>query len=260
MAMQIHYQSGFGNEFATEAIPGALPVGQNSPQKAPYGLYAEQFSGSAFTSPRSTNRRTWTYRIRPSVTHKPFRQIPNNTLRSSPFNETPVTPNQLRWDPQPLPSTPADFIDGLITMAGCGDLVSQTGAGIHIYACNASMRDRFFYNADGEMLIVPQSGSLLIRTELGVLDVAPGEICVLPRGLKFLVELPDGKARGYVCENYGAQFRLPELGMIGSNGLANARDFLSPIAAYEDAEGDYRVVAKFQGNPWEAALDHPPRD
>ncbi|HEX5086112.1 MAG TPA: homogentisate 1,2-dioxygenase [Blastocatellia bacterium] len=258
--MQIHYQSGFGNEFATEAIPGALPVGQNSPQKAPYGLYAEQLSGSAFTSPRSTNRRTWTYRIRPSVTHKPFRQIPNNALRSSPFNETPVTPNQLRWDPQPLPSTPVDFIDGLITMAGCGDLVSQAGAGIHIYACAASMRDRFFYNADGEMLIVPQSGSLLIRTELGVLDVAPGEICVLPRGLKFLVELPDGKARGYVCENYGAQFRLPELGLIGSNGLANARDFLSPVAAYDESEGDFHIVAKFQGNLWEAAIDHSPLD
>jgi homogentisate 1,2-dioxygenase len=258
--MRIQYQSGFGNEFATEAIPGALPVGQNSPQKAPYGLYAEQFSGTSFTSPRAANRRTWTYRIRPSVTHKPFRQIPNNLLRSSPFDETPVTPNQLRWDPQPFPSAPADFIDGLITMAGCGNLVSQTGAGIHIYACNASMRDRFFYNADGEMLIVPQSGSLLIRTELGVLDVTPGEICVLPRGLKFLVELPNGKARGYVCENYGAQFRLPELGLIGSNGLANARDFLTPVSAYEESEGDFRIVAKFQSNLWEAAIDHSPLD
>jgi homogentisate 1,2-dioxygenase len=263
MAMHIQYQSGFGNEFATEAIPGALPVGQNSPQKAPYGLYAEQVSGASFTSPRATNRRTWTYRIRPSVTHKPFRQIPNNLLRSSPFNETPVTPNQLRWDPQPLPSagaTPADFIDGLTTMAGCGDLAAQTGAGIHIYACNASMRDRFFYNGDGETLIAPERGRLLIRSELGVLEVAPGEICVLPRGLKFLVELPDEEARGYVCENYGAQFRLPELGPIGSNGLANARDFLTPVAAYEDREGDFRIVAKFQGNLWEAAIDHSPLD
>jgi homogentisate 1,2-dioxygenase len=224
--MATQYQSGFGNEFATEAIAGALPVGQNSPQKAPYGLYAEQFSGSSFTSPRAANRRTWTYRIRPSVTHKPFRQVPNGRqglLRSAPFNETPVTPNQLRWDPLPLPSAPTDFIDGLITMAGCGDLVAQTGAGIHLYACNASMRDRFFYNADGETLVVPQMGRLLIRTELGVLEVAPGAICVLPRGLKFLVELPDGEARGYVCENYGAQFRLPELGPIGANPRQRAR-------------------------------------
>jgi homogentisate 1,2-dioxygenase len=266
MAMQIHYQSGFGNEFATEAIPGALPAGQNSPQKAPYGLYAEQFSGTSFTSPRATNRRTWTYRIRPSVTHKPFRQISNNLLRSSPFDETPITPNQLRWDPLPLPlaapagASPTDFIEGLITMAGCGDLIGQTGAGIHIYACNASMRDRFFYNADGEMLLIPQEGSLLIRTELGALEVAPGEIGVLPRGLKFLIELPDGVGRGYVCENYGAQFRLPELGPIGSNGLANARDFLAPVAAYEESEGDFRIVAKFQGNLWEAAIDHSPLD
>jgi homogentisate 1,2-dioxygenase len=267
--MRLQYQSGFGNEFATEAIPGALPVGQNSPQKAPYGLYAEQLSGTSFTSPRATNRRTWTYRIRPSVTHKPFRQISNNLLRSSPFDETPVTPNQLRWDPLPIPfagaagaagATPTDFIDGLITMAGCGDLASQTGAGIHIYVCNAPMRNRFFYNADGEMLVAPQQGSLLIRTELGVLEVAPGEICILPRGLKFLVELPDRESRGYVCENYGAQFRLPELGPIGSNGLANTRDFLAPVAAYDDGEGDFRIVAKFQGNLWEAAIDHSPLD
>ncbi|MGH9754029.1 MAG: homogentisate 1,2-dioxygenase, partial [Blastocatellia bacterium] len=235
--MKLQYQSGFGNEFATEAVAGALPVGQNSPQKAPHGLYAEQFSGSPFAAPRAINRRTWTYRIRPSVTHKPFRQITSNLLRSSPFDETPVTPNQLRWDPLPMPSAPTDFIDGLTTMAGCGDLSGQTGAGIHLYVCNASMRDRFFYNADGEMLLAPERGRLMIHTELGVLEVAPGEICVLPRGLKFRVELPDGEARGYVCENYGAQFRLTELGPIGSNGLANARDFLAPIAAYEDNDG-----------------------
>jgi homogentisate 1,2-dioxygenase len=261
--MQIQYQSGFGNEFATEAIPGALPVGQNSPQKAPYGLYVEQFSGTSFTSPRATNRRTWTYRIRPSVKHRPFRQIPNNLLRSSPFDEMPATPNQLRWDPLPIPpaeAKPTDFIDGLITIAGCGDLAAQTGAGIHIYACNTSMFDRFFYNADGETLIVPQTGSLMICTELGVLEVAPGEICVLPRGLKFQVELIDEEARGYVCENYGAQFRLPELGPIGANGLANARDFLTPVAAYEESEGDFCIVAKFQGNLWEAEIDHSPLD
>ncbi len=237
-----------------------MPQGQNSPQRAPLGLYAEQFSGTAFTAPRATNRRTWTYRIRPSVTHKPFRQISNNLLRSSPFNEAPATPNQLRWDPLPLPTEPTDFIDGLITMAGNGDLSVNVGAGIHIYAANDSMRDRFFYNADGETLIVPQLGRLLIHTELGALDVAPGEICVLPRGLKFQLELPDGEARGYVCENYGAQFRLPELGPIGANGLANARDFQTPVAAYEDREGDFRLVAKFQGNLWEAEIDHSPLD
>jgi homogentisate 1,2-dioxygenase len=261
MAIQtIQYQSGFGNEFATEAIAGALPVGQNSPQKAPHGLYAEQFSGTAFTAPRASNRRAWTYRIRPSVTHKPFRPISNGLLLSSPFSDMAATPNQLRWDPLPLPTEPTDFVDGLITMGGGGDLSLNVGAGIHIYAANDSMRDRFFYNADGEMLLAPQFGRLLIHTELGALDIAPGEICVLPRGLKFRVELPDKEARGYVCENYGAQFRLPELGPIGANGLANARDFQVPMAAYEDREGDFRIVAKFQGHLWEAEIDHSPLD
>jgi homogentisate 1,2-dioxygenase len=258
--VSIQYQTGFGNEFATEAIPGALPRGQNSPQRAPFGLYAEQFSGSPFTAPRASNRRSWTYRLRPSVTHKPFKQIAPRLLRTAPFNGPPVTPNQLRWNALPLPKAPTDFVDGLITMAGCGDAEMGAGTGIHIYAVTAPMRDRFFYNADGEMLIVPERGRLMIQTELGYLDVAPGEICVLPRGLKFRVDLPDGEARGYICENYGAHFKLPDLGLIGANGLANPRDFLTPLAAYEDREGDYRIIAKFQGNLWEAEIDHSPLD
>jgi len=260
MPTQFEYQSGFGNEFATEAIAGALPQGQNSPQRAPFGLYAEQFSGTAFTAPRATNRRTWTYRIRPSVTHKPFKQISNGLLRSGPFDEAPPTPNQLRWDPLPLPTEPTDFVDGLITMAGNGSPAAQSGAGIHIYAANAAMRDRFFYNADGEMLVVPERGRLVIHTELGGLDSKPGEICVLPRGLKFRVELPEGEARGYVCENYGAHVKLPELGPIGANGLANPRDFQTPVAAYEDYEGEFELIAKFQGNLWAAEIDHSPLD
>ncbi len=257
---ELNYQSGFGNEFATEAVAGALPAGQNSPQRAPLGLYTEQFSGSPFTAPRAVNRRTWTYRIRPSVTHKPFKQISNGLIRSAPFNDSPVPPNQLRWSPLPMPSEPTDFIDGLITMAGNGDVALCAGAGIHIYAANASMRDRYFYNADGEMLIVPERGRLSVHTELGVIDVDPGEICVLPRGLKFRVDLPDGEVRGYVCENYGAHFKLPELGLIGANGLANTRDFMTPVAAYEDHEGDFQVIAKFQGNLWAAEIDHSPLD
>ncbi|MEP7341972.1 MAG: homogentisate 1,2-dioxygenase, partial [Acidobacteriota bacterium] len=192
------YQSGFGNEFATEALPGALPQGQNSPQKVAYGLYAEQLSGTAFTAPRHLNRRSWLYRIRPSVQHKPFKQIPNHLLRSAPFNEATPTPNQLRWDSLPIPTGPTDFVDGLMTIAG------NDGIGIHIYAANRSMQDRFFYNADGELLIVPQLGRLRIHTELGVIEVTPGEICLVPRGMRFRVELLDAEARGYVCENYGA--------------------------------------------------------
>ncbi len=256
----MQYQSGFGNEFATEAVTGALPQGQNAPQRAPLGLYTEQFSGTPFTAPRAVNRRTWTYRIRPSVTHKPYEEIDAKLIRSGPFNEVPTHPNQLRWNPLPIPDAPTDFIDGMVTLGGNGDAAMQSGVAIHIYAANASMADRFFYNADGEMLLVPQQGVLGIHTELGRMDVAPGEICVLPRGLKFRVEIPEGSARGYICENYGLPFRLPELGPIGANGLANARDFLAPTAAYEDRDGDFTIVSKFLGRLWRAEIDHSPLD
>ncbi len=254
------YQTGFGNEFATEAIVGALPVGMNSPQKPPFGLYAEQFSGTSFTTPRLLNKRSWLYRIRPSVLHKPFSQIENGLLRSSPFNETPPNPNQLRWNALSFPQVEKDFVDGLITIAGCGDSFAQTGIAIHIYACNKPMTDRFFYNADGEMLIVPEEGRLEILTEMGALQVSPGEIAVIPRGLKISVQLGDEKARGYVCENYGSIFRLPELGAIGSNGLANSRDFETPEAWFEDREGNFELVCKFGGNLFACEIGNSPLD
>jgi homogentisate 1,2-dioxygenase len=254
------YQSGFSNEFATEAVKGALPVGQNSPQKHPLGLYTEQLSGSAFTAPRAVNRRTWTYRIRPSVTHKPFDAAHPGLVRSGPFDEVPTPPNQLRWDPFPIPETATDFVDGLVTIAGNGDPAAQTGVAVHVYAANQSMEGRYFYDADGELLIVPQQGRLRLATELGILEAAPGEICVVPRGIKFRAELPDGPSRGYVCENYGTPLRLPELGAIGANGLANPRDFLTPVAAFEDLEGDFRIEAKFLGRRWTAEIDHSPLD
>ena len=256
----LQYLTGFGNEFQTEAEPGALPIGRSNPQTPPLGLYTEEINGTAFTAPRGQSRRSWTYRIRPSATHKPFRAIDSGQLRSAPFDEAPASPNQLRWRPLPIPKAPTDFVAGLVTFGGNGDPAQQTGCAVHMYAANASMRDRFFYDADGELLIAPQLGRLTVRTELGVLDVAPGEICVVPRGVKFRVELPDGEARGYVCENYGPHFRLPELGVIGTNGLANSRDFQSPVAAYEDRDGDFRLVAKFQGALWEAEIDHSPLD
>jgi homogentisate 1,2-dioxygenase len=254
---QLKYQSGFGNEFATEAVKGALPVGRNSPQKAPLGLYAEQFSGTSFTTPRLLNKRTWTYRIQPSVLHKPFRQIENNHFLSK-FDEIVTTPNQLRWNPQPLPQTETDFIDGIVTMVGCGDSFSQTGLGIHIFACNKNMTDRFFYNADGEMLVVAEKNRVRFLTELGIVEIGSGEICVLPRGLKFRVELPDGDARGYICENYAAHFRLPDLGPIGANGLANPRDFETPVAWFEDEDGEFELTAKFGGNLWTTEIKSSP--
>jgi homogentisate 1,2-dioxygenase len=260
MSGELQYQPGFGNEFASEALDGALPRTQIAPQKAPFGLYVEELNGTAFTAPRGVSRSTWSYRIRPSTMHKPFTQIDSKLLRSGPFNEVPPTPNQLRWRPLPMPTQPTDFVDGIVTLGGNGDPLMQTGSAIHVYAANAPMKDRFFYNADGELLVTLQLGALRVHTELGVLEAKPGEMLVIPRGIKFRVDLPDGSARGYICENYGQQFRLPELGPIGTFGLANARDFLAPVAAYEDREGDFRVVAKYGGLLWEAEIDHSPLD
>src|ERR1700688_387462 len=259
---KLRYQSGFGNEFASEAVEGVLPRGQNSPQKVAHGLYTEQLSGTAFTAPRGVNRRTWLYRMRPSVAHRPFEPVSPGRLRSAPFDEVPTPPNQLRWGPIPIPASSqrTDFIDGLITMAGNGNTHTHSGVGIHIYVANASMTDRFFYNADGEMLIVPQTGRLLLRTEMGVLEAGPGEIAVIQRGIRFRVELPEKEGRGYICENYGALFRLPDLGPIGSNGLANPRDFLTPVASFEDREGEFELIAKFMGNLWTAEIRHSPLD
>ena len=282
------YMSGFGNEFATEAVAGTLPQGQNSPQQVAHGLYAEQISGTAFTAPRSENRRSWLYRIRPAAMHGTFvsyakAALPGVHARDSAgdgahashgsdrdagvrpafhneFGDGPVTPDQLRWNPLPLPEAPTDFIDGLYTMAGNGSPAAQHGVGIHLYAANRSMDGRFFYDADGELLIVPQQGRLRIATELGVLEVAPQEIALVPRGIRFRVELLDAAARGYVCENFGALLRLPDLGPIGSNGLANPRDFLAPHASYEDIEGDFELIAKFQGHLWRTTIGHSPLD
>ena len=261
---KLSYQTGFGNTFSSEAARGALPVGQNSPQRAPRGLYAEGISGSAFTAPRAENLNLWLYKLRPSAMHPPFKPTAGRKnaglLRSGPFDEVKTPPDRLRWDPLPIPSMPTDFIDGLITMAGSGEPAGHTGLGVHVYCANRSMTDRYFSNADGEMMLVPQQGALLLFTELGKLEVKRGEIAVVPRGIKFKVGLPDGPSRGYVCENYGAPFRLPELGPIGSQGLAQKRDFLAPVAAFEDKGVKCEVVTKFLGNLWAAEYRHSPLD
>jgi homogentisate 1,2-dioxygenase len=255
------YQTGFGSYFSSEAVPGALPIGRNSPQKAPFGLYAEQMSGTAFTAPRAENRRSWLYRLRPTASHRPFKAYDKATLlRAGPFDETPPSPNRLRWDPLPMPTEAADFIDGLVTYGGNGDVASGQGVAIHLYAANKSMQRRVFANADGELLIVPQLGRIILVTELGILEVAPLQVAIVPRGLRFRVELPDGEARGYVCENYGNLFRLPELGPIGANGLANPRDFETPVAWFEDSDAPVQVVQKFQGRLWAMTQDHSPLD
>ena len=254
--------SGFGNSFASEAVPGALPVGRNSPQRPAYGLYAEQLSGTAFTAPRHENRRSWLYRLRPSAEHPPFSPYDGNAaLLSAPFpQDAPLTPNRLRWNPLPDDAAALDWVDGLFTYAGNGDAAGHHGIGIHGYVAHRSMTDRVICNADGELLIVPQVGRLAIFTECGRMIVAPNSIAIIPRGMRFRVDLPDGSARGYVCENYGAPFRLPELGPIGSNGLANARDFETPVAAFEDVERPTQVIHKFAGALWHMTLDHSPLD
>ena len=251
------YMSGFGNDVATEAIKGALPDGRNSPQQPAFGLYVEQINGTAFTAPRGANKRSWMYRIRPSVVHRPYERIDNGLIRSTPFTEVETTPNQLRWSPLPIPEKPTTFIEGIASMAGNGDLTTHIGSAIHVYAANTSMTSTFFYNADGEMLIVPQLGSLRIFTEMGIIDVEPQEICVIPRGIKFRVEV-SGPVRGYICENYGTPFRLPDLGPIGANGLAYPRDFLIPEAWYEERSEMVDVIAKFQGNLWKGVYNHSP--
>jgi len=254
----IRYQSGFGNAFASEATKGALPVGRNSPQRPPKGLYAEVLSGSAFTAPRAENRSSWLYKLRPSAMHRPYKRMKDGLLRSGPFTEVETPPNRLRWDPLPLPRQPTDFVDGLATIAGSGDPAMQTGVAVHVYRANRSMKNRVFWNADGELMFVPQQGTVTLVTELGHLEVKPGEIAVVPRGMKFRVEVA-GPTRGYLCENYGSHFRLPELGPIGSQGLAQARDFLAPVAGFED-EGKCEAVAKFLGGLWTTELAHSPLD
>lgn len=255
------YQSGFGNNFATEAVAGALPQGRNSPQRPAFGLYAEQFSGTGFTVPRDHNLRSWLYRMCPSAMHPPFAPYSGGRLiESSPIGYAPFSPNRLRWNPLALPDEPTDWLDGLISWAGNGTAKSQAGIAIHLYAANRSMDGRAFFNADGEMLIVPQMGALHIVTELGVIEIAPNEIGIIPRGIKFRVDLIDAQARGYLCENYGAAFRLPDLGPIGTNGLANTRDFLAPVAAYEDSDEPVQLIQKFGGALWMTKLGHSPFD
>lgn len=260
MATELQYLHGFGNEHETEALPGALPVGQFNPQTVKYGLYAEQFSTTAFTVARGRNRRTWFYRIRPSVVQSAYQVMGLPKLITGPSRETVVTPERLRWDPLPWPKQATDFIDGLVTLALNGTANLHLGIGIHYYTATQSMHNRYFSNADGELLLVPQEGSIRLHTECGIVGIAPGEIAVIPRGIKFSVELLTNKARGYVCENYGAPLELPERGPVGANGFANNRDFCYPVAVYHDSDTVCELVTKFNGQVFSCALDHSPLD
>jgi homogentisate 1,2-dioxygenase len=251
--------SGFGGHFETEAVDGALPRGRNSPQRPAYGLYAEQLSGTAFTVPRHENRRSWLYRMRPAADHPPYKRYAGARLFAPGTVDEPLPPNRLRWDaPKDLPEG-TDFVDGMVTLLANRDPADLEGVAVHLYRASKSMQRRVFADADGEMLIIPQEGALGIVTELGVLDLEPGWVGLIPRGVKFRVEV-DGEARGYVAENHGIPFRLPELGPIGANGLANARDFETPVARFEDKDEPTEVIQKSLGSLWMMTLDHSPLD
>lgn len=255
------YMSGFGNSFETEALPGALPIGRNSPQRCAYGLYAEQLSGSPFTAPRGSNERSWLYRIRPSVRHSGrFAKADIGLWRTAPCTEYDMPIGQLRWGPMPIPEQDVTFLQGIRTMTTAGDANTQAGMAAHVYLITRSMVDQCFYDADGELLFVPQQGDLRLVTEFGIIDIEPGEIAVIPRGVKFRVEVPKGPARGYLCENYGGAFTLPERGPIGANCLANSRDFLTPVAAYEDKDTPTELFVKWGGSLWVTRLPHSPID
>lgn len=254
------YQSGFGGHFQTEAVPGALPHGRNSPQRPAFGLYAEQLSGTAFTAPRHENRRSWLYRMRPSAEHPPYQPYGGAPDFMARHPATPLAPNRLRWSPLALPAEPTDFVDGLVTMLTNRPPDELEGVALHVYRANRDMDRRAFFSVDGELLIVPQQGRLDLLTELGRIDLTPGEIAIVPRGVRFRTLLPDGEARGYVAENHGAMFRLPDLGPIGANGLANPRDFLTPVAWFEDIEGSFELIQKHGGRLWTTMLDHSPLD
>jgi homogentisate 1,2-dioxygenase len=256
------YQVGFGSYFQTEAVEGALPLNQNSPQKPPLGLYAEQLSGSAFTRPRSHNLRSWLYRIYPSVKHHEFNQIKHDGLLTEKDLSTPPSPQQMRWDAVKPPSSKSNFIESLKALLFNGSVTSQSGISIYLYAANKSMDEdkEYFYNSDGELLIIPYMGDLEVKTEMGILDISPKEIVVIPRGVKFQINLKNKESRGYVCENNGSPFILPELGPIGANGLANPRDFLIPNAKFEDESGDFKLLNKFANNLWCAKVEHSPLD
>jgi homogentisate 1,2-dioxygenase len=254
------YMSGFGGHFESEAVEGALPKGRNSPQRPAFGLYAEQLSGSAFTAPRHENRRSWLYRLRPTADHRPFVRYDGAKLFAAGTVTEPLAPNRLRWNPpSDLPSD-ADFVDGMVTMLANRDPSDLEGVAVHLYRATRNMEKRVFIDADGELLIIPQQGAIELQTELGRIEAGPGDIALIPRGVRFRVKLLDGEARGYVAENHGLPFRLPDLGPIGANGLANPRDFDVPVASYEDRDEPTEIIQKCLGSLWTTMLDHSPLD
>ncbi len=252
------YLHGLGNHHESEALPGALPGRQHSPQQVPYHLYAEQINGNSFTTPRFSNLKAWQYRLRPSVLHSGNQ--PNkmrSDLLQGKFTQTP--PAQMRWAPISYKTGHYNIFEGSVKYLYNGT-VGQDGCAIYLYTATASMKDQFFINHDAEMLFIPQEGELIFKTEFGRLNIKPGDIAVLPRGVCFQVELLNDKARGYWVENYGQVFTLLSRGVIGANGTTEELDFRIPVAWYEERSGDFTMLRKFNGHVWEHAISHSPLD
>lgn len=251
---------GFGNVHQSEALPGALPLRQNSPRRAPHGLYPEQLSGTGFVAERHANHRSWLYRLRPAAGHRPFAPLPHPTFTED-FAERAPAIDLVGHRPLTIPEAPADFVDGMHTYGGQGRAALRRGFAIHLYAANRSMEHRAFYDADGDLLLLPQQGALTLRTELGVLDVAPGQLAIIPRGIAFSVLLHEASARGYVGEVFGRHFELPDRGVVGANGLADERHFRAPHAWFEDRpDPGFALTAKLGGRLHQTALERSPFD
>jgi homogentisate 1,2-dioxygenase len=257
------YMPGFGNDFETEALPGALPQGMNSPQKCNYGLYGEQLSGTAFTAPSHQNERTWCYRIRPSVKHTHrFQKIAVPHWKSAPL----VDPDIIS-----LGSIPLGSGGGALRTA---DLDHRHAHHDHGGRCEhpdrhgepyvSGERSRCRMNISSRPTAncwsCRRKAGLRFCTELGIIDLEPKEIAILPRGLVYRVEVLEGPARGFVCENYGQKFVLPGRGPIGANCMANPRDFKTPVAAFEDREVPSTVTVKWCGQFHETKIGHSPLD
>lgn len=272
---------------SSEAVSGAVPAVNNSPQKPPLGLRTERISGGSFVAPRELSYQTWLYRLRASIAHSDWARLRVSGADEgygppSPVRPANVTPNSRLWGGFPAPAAGSHWANGQQLLGRNGDPQAKEGMALWVFSVTASMPPRqAFASLDGEALVIPQSGALDIQTELGRLVVRQNEIAVIPRNVRYRVCLPEGKpCRGYVCELYQGHFRLPDLGVIGSTGLANVRDFQVP-KAFVDAtvhshlgttqapgpgaptgvdDGEWSIVARLVGNLWHCTQAHTPFD
>ncbi|GLI78307.1 hypothetical protein PoHVEF18_006618 [Penicillium ochrochloron] len=243
------YLNGFNGYHQSEAAEGVIPLVINIPQKSKYGLHTERISGSSFTAPRKDSKQTWLYRLLPSTCHEDFSLLENHpfNLKNVLNSKYQYSPNRSTWAPAQI-AKEADFLTGLQLIGGAGNPTMKEGLAYYAFTAGKSMpSNQAFYSADGDFLLAPQKGTLDIRTEMGYLRVRSNEICVVPRGIRFHVSLPAGPVRGFALELFEGHFELPELGPIGSTGLANIRDFEIPTASFDNSNVDTEIIAKFAG-------------